>query len=271
MFAPRTITRFAALIAITIFSQNQSAIGETLRIGGTGSTNELVKSLGVVFAQESGIQLVLIPSLGTSGANNAVVDGVLDLSISGRPLNADEKTRGLSVVAEFKTPFVLATSHSKPNGIKGVDLAQLYLSDQPVWADGTAVRIILRPTNESDTLLLGVQFPGMVDAITKVRKRSDLTVAATDQDNADLAEKTAGSLVAATLTQIKMEKRNLRLVAIDGVEPTLQNLEGAKYPYVKALYVVTSGNKNPAVERFILFLRSPKGASVLREADVVQK
>jgi hypothetical protein len=37
----------------------------------------------------------------------------------------------------------------------------------------------------------------MAEAIQQVRKRSDLSLAATDQDNAEMGEKTKGSLVGA--------------------------------------------------------------------------
>jgi phosphate transport system substrate-binding protein len=242
---------------------------EILRVGGTGATNEMVKSLGALFATETGITLELIPSLGTGGGNNAVADGVIDLCISGRPLNPTEIAKGLTAVAELRTPFGMATSHPKPNGFKSAEIAQLYQSDKPIWADATPIRIILRPTNESDTWALGQMFPGMSAAIAQVRNRTDLSVAATDQDNADMAEKTPGSLIGATFTQIKMEKRNLRFVAIDGVEPSLEDYEKGTYPFGKSLYFVLAEKKSSAGERFLTFLRSPKGAAALREAGVV--
>ena len=259
-----------ACIVATLFFQNQIALaGETMRIGGTGATNEMAKSLAPLFAAETGITLELIPSLGTSGGNNAVADSVLDVSISARPLNAAETAKGLTAVAEFRTPFGLVTSHSKPNGFKSAEFAQLYQSDKPVWQDGTPIRIILRPTNESDTFLMGQMLPSMAAAITKIRSRPDIMTAATDQDNAEMAEKTPGSLVGATLTQINMEKRNLRFVAIDGVKPTLDNYKNGTYPFGKSFYVVLASKKSSTGERFLAFLRTPKGVAALQETGVV--
>ena len=79
------------------------------------------------------------------------------------------------------------------------------------------MRVILRPRSESDTALMGELFPGLAPAMAKARQRPDIPVAATDQDNADMAEQTPGSLVGSTLTQLELEERNLRLVPIDGV------------------------------------------------------
>jgi phosphate transport system substrate-binding protein len=128
---------------------------------------------------------------------------------------------------------------------------------------------MLRPVDESDTLVLGELFPGMSEAIKHVRTRSDLSIAATDQDNADMAEKTKGSLVGATLTQMTSEKRNLRFVAIDGVAPSLENYGNGSYPYAKTLYLVVPAKVSPEAKAFLSFIATPAGESLLRKAGIV--
>ena len=59
----------------------------------------------------------------------------------------------------------------------------------------------------------------------------------------------------------------MRVVAIDGVEPSLENLERGTYPYSKTLAFVLPAKKNPAAERFIAFLRSAAGQAVLLATD----
>ena len=113
MLETKHIVRVACAISAVLLATNPGIAAERLRVGGTGATNELVKKIGALYATESGVTLELIPSLGTSGGNRAVADGVLDLSMSGRPLNPAESAKGLSVVAEFHTPFALVTSQSQ--------------------------------------------------------------------------------------------------------------------------------------------------------------
>ena len=84
-----------------------------------------------------------------------------------------------------------------------------------------------------------------------------------------MAEKIPGSLVGATLTQVRMEKRHLRFVPIDGVAPSLESFQSGTYPFGKTLYVVLGAKKSPASERFLAFLRSPKGVAALRETGVL--
>jgi phosphate transport system substrate-binding protein len=239
---------------------------ETLRLGGTGAATELLQRVGRAFVTQSGIGIEVIPSLGSSGGISAAGDGVVDVTVSGRPLRADEIAKGLSAVLAVRTPYVLATSHPNPNSMTTAQIAEAFSSDKATWADGVPIRIILRPKSESDTTLIGELFPGLAAAIDKARKRPDVPVAATDQDNATMAEQTPGSLIGSTLTQLANERRNLRLVAIDGVEPTLENFERGLYRHGKTLYFIAPTRLSPAAERFIAYLRSSEGQTLLRQA-----
>ena len=127
----------------------------------------------------------------------------------------------------------------------------------------------MRPRSESDTALIGALFPGAGAAIERARTRTEIPIAATDQDNADLAERLTGSLIGATLTQIKLEKRKLSFVDIDEVKPSLENLESGAYPYAKTLYLVAARSRRASVDTFIAFLLSAKGRVALRAGGVM--
>ena len=237
---------------------------DILRIGGTGSAMAAVKRLGELCFEDGNIKIELIPGLGSSGGIRALSDGVIDVAVSGRPLRPEETVGGLGQVPVGRTPFVFVTSHPKQNGLKSSDIVALFASENPTWADGTSLRIILRPRNDADTAILAQLFPGMGAALERARRRPDVQTAGTDQDNATLAEALPGSLTGAAYTQIKLEGRRLRLVAIDGVEPTLENFEQGSYPYGRNVYFVLPAKPNPAAQRFLACLRSPQGAAALR-------
>ena len=259
----RTIS-CAGLVTALLFATLNPASTETLRIGGTGSAVATLPVLFSAFDRGEEFKLEVIPSLGSSGGLRALAEGVLDISVSGRVLTREELAQGLTQGAEIRTPFVLVTSQSRPNGLKSSEVAEIFKSRKASWADGSLLRIILRTKSDSDTMLLGNMFPGMAAAIEEARQRRDVPLAATDQDNADMAERIPGSLTGATLSQIKMERRNLRVLAIDGVEPSLDTLESGAYPFVRPIYFVLPAKKNPLAERFIAFLGSPAGRAALR-------
>jgi phosphate transport system substrate-binding protein len=260
---------FSAVLSIGVLATLTDASAASLRVGGTGAVSELLNQIGPAFEAETGIVLEVVPSLGTSGANAAVADGVLGLAVAGRDLNEKETARGLTVAAILRTPFGLATSRKGPDNLRSGEIVPLYRADKPVWPDGTPILIVLRPVLESDNIVLGGLFPGMTEAIQQVRKRSDLSLAATDQDNAEMGERTKGSLVGATLAQITTEKRNLRFVSIDGVAPSLEGLQDGSYPYGKTMYLVVPSVVSPEDTAFLAFLAKPAGVSLLRKAGIV--
>ena len=128
------------------------------------------------------------------------------------------------------------------------------------------MHLILRTKFDGDTILLEQRFDGMREAIAVARTRPEFPIAPTDQDSANLAERLPGSFVQAGLSQIVTEKRNLRFVPIDGVEPSLANLESGKYPYEKDFFLVYSAKTKPIAERLARICCDPqKGRSILRE------
>lgn len=269
MLTRHILLLWAGIVLIAGQPAADPAPSAPLRIGGTGAVTALLTQIAPAFEAETGFTLQAVPSLGTTGANAAVADGVLGLAVSGRDLNQAEAARGLSVAATLRTPFGFVSSRAGPDNLDSTQIPALYRADRAKWADGSPVRIILRPTDESDNWVLGALFPGMADAIRQARKRSDLSIAATDQDNAEMAEKVAGSLVAATLVQMTTEKHALQFVSIDGVAPTLENYENGSYPYAKHLQLVVPRQVSPAAAAFLAFLRSPEAASLLRKAGIV--
>jgi phosphate transport system substrate-binding protein len=260
----RRIVPRLGLIAAILFGAGNAAASDTIRVGGVGAATALLPHVFAAFDPSEKFKLEVIPGLGTTGGLNALAENVLDMAVSGRALKPDELARGLTQRVAIRTPFVLVTSHSRPNDLKGSEIAGIFKNAKATWGDGSPVRIILRPKSDSDTAVLGAIFPDMANAIEQARLRQDLPLAATDQDNADLAERIPGSLTGSTLTQVKMEQRRLRLVRIDGVEPSLENLERGIYPFAKTLHFVLPAKNNPVVERFVEFLLTPAGQAALK-------
>jgi phosphate transport system substrate-binding protein len=260
---PHKISLCAVAFAVVLTAT--SASGDTLRAGGVGPSSAMLPVLFAAFDPNGKHKLEVIPALGSSGGLRAVADGMLDIAVAGRELKPHEKAQGLTQTIVIRTPFVLVTSRPNPAGLKSADVAGLYQSQKAAWPEGSPIRIILRPASDSDTPVLGSMFPNMPAALDQARKRAELPVAPTDQDNASMAEQTPSSFASSTLTQIQLERCKLHLIPIDGVAPSWDSLERGSYPFAKTFYFVLPAKKNPLAERFLDCLRSPQGQAALRE------
>lgn len=79
------------------------------------------------------------------------------------------------------------------------EVAALFADPDARWSDGVPLRIVLRSRDDSDNVALTDNFPDMAAALQAARRRPDVPAAATDQDNAELAQKINGSLAVISL------------------------------------------------------------------------
>ena len=165
----------------------------------------------------------------------------------------------------FETPFSFVTSHPRPPALTKSDVVAIYNGVLVSWPDGKPIKPILRPKNDSVTDFLIVSFDGMQSALENLRKRPDVPVAATDQDNIEAAEKIENSFSGATLVQVMTEKPRLQRISIDGVDASLAAMENGTYPFKMTMSVVTKSERSPVVQRFVAFLRSAKAEKIFRE------
>ena len=139
-----TFSRIGLLAAVLLGAGN-AASAETLRVGGVGAAMAMLPPLFASFDRGEETKLEVIPSLGSNGGLRALSEGVLGMAVSGRVLNPEELAQGMTQGAAMRTPFVLVTSHANPNGLKSSEIADVFKSANAKWADGTPIRIILRP------------------------------------------------------------------------------------------------------------------------------
>ncbi len=96
-----------------------------------GGSIPMAEHVAAEFAVSTGIKIKVIPGLGSKGAIAATIDGVIDLAISARPLNAEEATLGLTASPFARTALVFITSKDKPNSLKSTELVELFKLANP--------------------------------------------------------------------------------------------------------------------------------------------
>ena len=248
------------------FNHAVAASTETIRSGGTGA------SIGLMYllAESSGINdynlaMEIVPNLGSGGGIRAVTKGIIDVSVSTRPLTAEETARGLTSILLCRTPFILVTANSNNSALTLKDIADIYNGKLINWSDGERIRLVLRPKNDSDTRLLRGFSPAVRDGLNKMMERDGMVTMITDQNTADYIEKIPGALGTSSLSLVLSEKRPLYPIAIDGNQPDIKSLADGSYPFFKALHLVFKQNPNNKVSRFIDFIHTTKMQSLLIE------
>lgn len=245
------------------------ARAETLRIGGTGSALSTMERLGDAFsASRPDLRVEVLPSLGSSGGIKALLAGAIDIAVSSRPLKDDERDAGAEAELIARTPLAVVSHLSnRTETITIEELAAMYAGEVVTWPDGTPVRLVIRPKDETDTKLLRGLSPEMDEAMTQAFERPGLVIATTDQESAQMLEQVSGSLGVAATGQLNSEGRRLRVLALDGVVPSAALLRDPDYRFVKDIHVVTRPEATATAVAFSQFVRSPEAREILLRTD----
>ena len=259
------------LLALLLFpvagSADELVPASRMRIGGTGGALGTLQLLAEAFKKDhTPLTVVIVPSLGSTGGIKAVLAGAIDLAAISRPLKESERAQGAVITDYARTPFVFATATAtKVPAMTLRELLGIYSGDTKTWPDGRALRLVLRPAEDSDTEFTKTLSPGMKKAIPAALDRAGMIIEITDQDNAHSLETIPGAIGTTSLAQIVSEKRALRPLALDGVTPSLQTLNDGSYRYFKTFSFVSTSKASPLVQQFIAFVQSPAGQLILEK------
>lgn len=70
-----------------------------------------------------------------------------------------------------------------------------------------------------------------------------------------------------SMDMVRNEK--IKLLAVDGVEPTIDTIRSGKYPLTSEFYAITAGSKNPNTAPFIEWIQSEEGQQLVEQTGFV--
>jgi hypothetical protein len=100
----------------------------------------------------------------------------------------------------------------------------------------------------------------------KLRQRTDVPVAATDQDNIEAAVTVPNSFAGVTLLQIITERTQLRPIALNGIHASVTGMQLGAYRLKMRLDAVIKSTPSPVAQRFATFLHSEMAERLIRDS-----
>jgi len=240
---------------------------ENVKIGGTGLGLGIMKIFAEAFEKSHpGAKIMVIPSLGSSGGIKALLNGALDIAVSGRPLIGEELGKGIDAKEIAKSPFIfIVNKNVTKDGLTPQELEEIFRGETLTWPDGKRIRLVLRPETDTATKMVRGISPGMNQAVSLAMSREGMIHAITDQESADIVEKIPGTLASSTLIQIYSEKRQVKILSFNGIEPGVKGLGDGSYPLSIPLYLVTPPKILQTAQKFLDFIYSEDGCKILTE------
>lgn len=247
-------------------------LADELVIPGSGNPEFVLRALADAFGRQQTQHRVSVPpSTGTAGALRDVEAGMAVLGRVGRPLKNDELARGLSYIPLGRDPVAfVAGAGVSIQGLTQAQVLDVYTGRVSNWRElggkPGPIRAIGRETTDASRQAINRG----VKAFESLKFGEDIKMVHLDPQMLELLDRFPGSLGFLNRSALAACKTPVVYLALDGVEPTPQNVGAGRYPlWLEFGLIHKSGNLNPAARAFVAFVQSSAGLSVLREHGVL--
>jgi len=257
-----------ALIGASILTMAlATARAETIKIGGSGAGLGVMRALGESFKKiNPTVDVVAVSGLGSSGGRKALMADSLDIAVTSRPGESEEKLEGATARMYGRSPFGFAVqAKNQHTNLTIQDIIDIYGGKKMNWSNGGRLRLVLRPIADSDSQMLFGIGADMERVVRAAHKRDEMAIAITDEESATMIESIAGGFGSSMLTLIVSEKRALKLLSVKGIVPSPQNIANGSYPWFKSFYVLTKPDASAAARSFGDFILSAKARPMLEK------
>ncbi len=257
----------ACIVILTILLFTLSTGSAAIIIGGTGNALGTMKWIAEAYEKANpGIEVKVLPSIGSSGAIKAIAANRIQIGLSARSLKESELNKGIVAIEYARTPTIFAVSNKTiVNTISISQLVDIYRGVLKKWPDGSTIRPILRQVGDDNTKQLKALSPELKKAVEVAETKKDFLFAATDQETVDIIEKTPGSFGVTSLALMLSEERDLHALTLGGVKPDIQSCVTGDYPITKRFYFILPEERSPQVNAFLDFVFSEEGDAILRQ------
>jgi phosphate transport system substrate-binding protein len=94
--------------------------------------------------------------------------------------------------------------------------------------------------------------------------------ALTQESNGAVKELVKGDAATIGYMSLGLLGEDLKAMAVEGIPPTVENVLAGRYHLVRPLLFVTKGAANSAAQKFVDFVLSPEGQSLLAREGLVR-
>lgn len=186
--------------------------------------------------------------------------------------DADDAGVHLNMVPVAKEAFVFIVNKNNPvNSLTQEQIRDIYSGKITNWSElgGNDTEIIPYQRNKDsgsqnymDEFMEGYDLPEPVESI-KVGEMGDMIARVAQYDNNAEA---IGYSVYSFAAQMYENSDDVKLIAIDGTEPTKETLADGTYPLLSNTYIIHRDNPSEKTERFINWILSDAGQKCVLES-----
>ena len=264
---------FVILLISLLFCSCSSTVIKTgeIKIKGSNTMLLLVRSLADEYMKEYPRIFISVEGGGTGMGINALINNEVDICNASRNLESEEVKQlankfgsvGVSTFIARDGIGIFVNKKNPITNLKMEDLKKIYLGEITNWMDinginqniiavarndfsGTAAHFKSRVLNEQDFAKSVIIEPDVVEVFNKI-------------------EESENAIGFSGLGY----KSDCKLISIDGIYPTEENIRNMNYPLSRYLHFFTISTPIGIIKDFIDWVLGPKGQKIIKDFGFV--
>lgn len=259
------LRHLAILLGLVLATASGACAEGVLRYAGATTLQRFfLPEVARLFTNDTAIR-VQIKGGNTDPGLSALLAGEIEIAGAGRLLTAAEKNKGL--VEHFLGWDVLAVVVHEQNPLDNLSLEQLqgiFSGTLSNWKEvgGSDTPIVVVTCPQGSGMRSAVQSLVLREKDFLVREIVSAIVAEADQQ----VSMFPGAIT--VLSRSMLDAAQVKSIMVDGVAPTAVNVAEGRFPLIKPLLLVTRGEPQGDLARFIALLKSPQSRALLEKSFV---
>jgi len=220
---------------------------------------------------KTGITISITGGGAMKGIRDAAA-GRVDIGGTCRPPipQRDDKEKGLAITHVAWDALVIMVNPDNPvNNITSEQVRRIFQGKLRLWNELGAPKLAIITLATRKGMLNGVGYMTRVmlynNPVAIFAPHAKKLKSSTPVEK--MVEKSKSAVGISGVSSAK--KRKVKLLALDGVKPTKENIASGKYAYYRPLFLVTKGKPSGKVKDFIDWLLSEEGQKVVSDNGTV--
>jgi phosphate transport system substrate-binding protein len=237
---------------------------EELKFAGSTTVMEVLEPIEDVFKSQG--MHIQIQGNGSSAGVSSMRMGMAQVAMISRDPTPDESKDFHIYTAAKDIVVLIVNSANNMKNITSNEVRAIYSGEQKTWPNGGTVRVISKEAGRGTKVV----FDEVFGLIGKIRSDAAI-VGANGQTVTSVAnDRNAIAYVSyATAHQAVVDGEPIRILALDGVEPTPKLVLNGSYKLGRSLNLLYKPTFQAQMERVIKVLQSPAAIQGMQHAGVV--
>lgn len=256
----------ALMLGVTLATSIHAQTSEKIVVDGSTGVMPLVAALAKVYQERYPAATVEMgKGLGTKARLRALAQGKIDIALASHGLVAGELARqGMAVHAIAKVAVVFGVNASVPTAnLTDRHICDLYAGTITNWRELGGPDLAIAPRTRPDSEVDAEVVRGKIACLKDLKMPEGVKVMPRSGDMAKELATSVGAIGMTTTTVVEQSRGQIRLVSLNGILPSAENVERKIYTLTRDSFLVTKAPPPPAVSRFVDFVRSSTGTAVI--------